>query len=177
MGGVIVEYHPYPEFRWIVGVGHAQEFDEFGTAMAVAHQAQNLSGQKVDASQQRKRAMTDVLVITPYSGVPAGDGRQIGSCVLDGLNPWLLIVGQYRYELRRSRAPVPQLDLLVDMQHLSHLVFKFRIPPFQVVAELVRLDLNGGQNLRHRSSRQALQTGMTGRHTMLADVLRQQSGR
>ena len=75
--------------------------------------------------------MADVFTIAPQVGVLARDGRQVGSYVLDRLHPRLLIATQHRVQLRGSAQLVPDLDLLVDVQHLFHLASKLGIALLQ----------------------------------------------
>ena len=61
------------------------------------------------------------------------------------LNPGLLIVrdGHSGGFLQRAfqQPGVYDFNVLVDMQDLDHLPFKFRVPPLHVIADLVRPDL------------------------------------
>ena len=63
--------------------------------MPLAHQSQHLARQKVDASQQEQRSVSDVLMVPPYGGVFSWYRRQIRSGILDGLHAKLFIVGQH----------------------------------------------------------------------------------
>src|SRR5215472_5804249 len=174
--GVIVEHHTNASPRRIMGVRQAQEFDEFGTAMTVAHQTQDLSIPQIDARQQGQRAMADVLMIAAHRRVLAGYRRPVRSGVLQGLDPRLLVVRQHRRQLRGNTHRVPDLHLLVHMQNLFHLGLKVGIALLQIIADLMRLNGLGAQNLGHRSARKSLQAGMTSSRAMLPHMLGQQAG-
>ena len=85
----------------IGGVEKLEEFDELAAAMAVSDESVDLSGEQINSGQQAERAMTFVLMISRKGRMDAGRRRQIRRCRRDGLDSWLLVVGDDRDRLGR----------------------------------------------------------------------------
>jgi len=153
VGGMIIEDQLDRGAGRISSVETLEEFDELSAAVAVSDERMNLPGKQVDSGQQAKRAMTFVLVIPREGRVDAGLGRQIGCRRCDGLDSRLFVVGDDRHSLdgfaRLGGSLFQNLDLAVDAQNLRHLLLKFGIATFQIVAHLVWLDFLVAENLTH----------------------------
>ena len=102
--------------------------------------------------------------------------RQIRRRIGNRLHPRFLIDRNREHEptfgrahpLRRFHAQLP-----IHQQHLAHFRLKIRVPPFEVIANLVRLELLLVQNPLHRSFASMDQSGMATRFRHLANVLGQ----
>lgn len=79
-----------------------------------------------------------------------GHRRQVGRGVGDGLHAGFFIKGNGDHGRRRRLAPgrlaraglfILQHHLLVNHQHLLHFDFKVRVPLFEVILDLVGLEL------------------------------------
>ena len=68
-------------------------------------------------------------------------------------------------------------DLAIDAEHVGHLRLEFLVAPFEIVADLVRLDLMAGEDFADRALSDACEAGMSGGAAMLAGVARQQPRR
>src|SRR5215472_17291175 len=102
-------------------------------------------------------------MIALRSGVGARNWRQIRSSIADRLNTGLLIIGEDDdfarvVAVRGGRAP--HLDLAVNAKHFGHFCLELGVAPLRVIADLVRLDLMGCQNLTHCSLGQFRQARM-----------------
>ena len=156
----------------IGGVEELEEFNEFAAAVAVLDESVDLAGEQIDAGQQADRAVALVLVVAPEGRMPAGLGRQVRGGRGDCLNAGLLIVGDNRHRiarllLRGGRALPNELHLAIDAQNLRHLLLELRIAAFQVIADLVRLDLPLVEDIAHRPLSQLGKAGVALRRPML----------
>jgi hypothetical protein len=73
-----------------------EEPDEFARAMALFDAGVNLSCEQVDTCQQAQRPMALVFMLAGDARVLARDRRQIGRCVGDRLDAWLLVIRDER---------------------------------------------------------------------------------
>src|SRR5208283_384847 len=72
MGRMIVEDQLDRSIGRIGGVEKLQELDELAAAMAILDQGMDLTGEKIDPSQQTERAMALVLVVAREARIQAG---------------------------------------------------------------------------------------------------------
>src|SRR5258705_3683433 len=162
VGGMIIEDQLDRGAGRISGVEKLEEFDELSAAVAVSDESMDLPGKQVDSGQQAKRAMTFVLVIPRKGRVDAGLGRPIRCRRCDGLDSRLFVVGDDRHSLdgfaRLGGSFFQNLDLAVNTENLRHLLLKFSIAAFQIVANLVRFDLLLPEDLAHRALHQLGET-------------------
>src|SRR3982075_384976 len=178
VGGMIIEDQLDRGAGRISSVETLEEFDELSAAVAVSDERMNLPGKQVDSGQQAKRALTFVLVIPREGRVDAGLGRQIGCRPCDGPGSRLFVVGDDRHSLdgfaRLGGSLFQDLDLAVDTENLRHLLLKFGVATFQIVAHLVRLDFLLAEDLAHRALDQLGETFVPGGRSVLARVACQQ---
>src|ERR1700719_4164166 len=178
VGGMIIEDQLDRGAGRISGIETLEEFDELSAAVAVSDERMNLPVKQVDSGQQAKRAMTFVLVIPREGRVDAGLGRQIGCRRCDRLDSRLFVVGDDRHSLdgfaRLGGSLFQDLDLAVDAQNLRHLLLKFGIATFQIVANLVRLDFLLAENLTDRTLDKVGQTFVPRHRSALARMVCQQ---
>jgi hypothetical protein len=159
VGGMIIEDQLDHGAGRIRGVKKLEEFDELSAAVAVSDQGMDLPGKQVDAGQQAEGTVTFVLMIPREGRVDARHGRQIRLRRCDGLDSRLFVVGNDRHALDGFARPgggfFQNLDLAVDTENLRHLLLKFGVATFQIVAHLVWLDFFVSKNLAHRALGQA----------------------
>src|SRR5215469_10962046 len=85
-------------------VRQPQKFDELRPALAVAYQAHSMP--QINARPQGQRAVAKVLRIAAHRRVLAGNGGQVRSPVLQGLNPRLLVVRPFNSEGTPTLCPI-----------------------------------------------------------------------
>src|SRR5260370_997810 len=180
VGGMIIEDQLDRGAGRISGVEKLEEVDELSAAVAVSDERMDLPGKQVDSGQQANRAMAFVLVIPCKGRVDAGFGRQIRRRGCEGLDPRLFVIGNDRHSLDGfarlggSFFTFQNLDLAVNTENLRHLLLKFSIAAFQIVANLVRFDLLLSENLAHRALDQLGETFVPTGRAVLARVAGQQ---
>ncbi len=130
----------------IGGIDQLEEFDEFATTVPILDKGVNLTGEQINAGQQTDRAVALVFVITRKRRMDARLGRQVRCGRRKRLNARLLIIGNDRHRvagflLGFCRSLFNDLHLAIDTQDFRHLGLKVGITAFQVVTDLVRLDL------------------------------------
>src|SRR5262249_62317770 len=99
------------------------------------------------------------FVVGHHGGALAGRGWASGGGRRDRLDPGFLVIRDdgeapaavFALALLTLRLPTQHRYLPVDTEDFGHLGLEFRIPLFQVVAHLVRLDLVLSQDLADRS--------------------------
>src|SRR5580692_3402165 len=69
-----------------------EEPDEFARTMALFDAGMDLPGEQVDTCQQAQRPIALVFMLARDARVLARDRRQIGRCVGDRLDAWLLVI-------------------------------------------------------------------------------------
>src|SRR5439155_11030101 len=179
VGGMIVENQLDRGAGWISGVEKLEEVDELSAAVAVFDERMDLAGKQVDSGQQAERAMTFVLVIPRKGRVDAGLGWQIRRRRREGLDPRLFVIGNDRHSLagfaRLGGSLFQNLDLAVNTENLRHLLLKFGVAAFQIVADLVRFDFLLAEDLAHRALDQLGETFVPTGRAVLARVACQQS--
>ena len=119
------------------------------------------------------RAVALRFMIARQGRVSARCGRQIRGGRGDRLNAGFLVIGDDRHRIARllfggGRRLLDKLHLAIDAQNLRHLLLELRIAAFQVVADLVRLDLSRIENVAQRALSQLGKTGMPLRRPVLA---------
>jgi hypothetical protein len=141
---------------WIGRVEKLEKLDELRAAMAILDQSVNLTGQQIDAGQQTDRAVALVLILAREGRVDSWHRRQIGCRRCDGLNTWLLVVGDDSHCVawllaRCGRGLLQKFDLAINAQHFGHLFRKVGIAAFQVVTHFVRVDILPVKDLADRA--------------------------
>src|SRR5215475_8576679 len=144
--GMIVEDQLDRGVSWVGGIQNLEKFDEFTAAMTVPDERVNLSGEQINTGQQTNSAMAFVFVIACEGRMHAGLGWQVRRRIGDRLNAWLFIIRNDRDGIARllfgsRRGLLDELDLAINTQNLSHLLLELRVAAFQIIADLVRLDL------------------------------------
>src|SRR6267142_550 len=150
--------------------------------VAILDEGVNLTGEQINAGQQTDRAVALVFVIARKSRVYAGLGRQVRCGRRDRLNARLLIIGDDRHRIarrsfRRGRGLLDELHLAVDTQDFRHLGLKVGITAFQVVTDLVGLDLLLVEDVAQRALRKLAQANVPLSRSMLARVAGEKSRR
>ena len=112
----------------------------------------------------------------------AGRGRQVRGGRCDRLDAGFLVVGDDRHRVARflfrcGRRLLDELHFAIDAQNLRHLLLELRIAAFQVVADLVRLDLLLIEDFAQRALSQLGEAGVSLRRPMLARMAGQQPRR
>src|SRR3984893_5884166 len=162
----------------VSGVEKLEEFDELSAAGTLLYQDVGLPSEQNDPGQQAERAMALVLMIAREGRVGARNGRQIRRRRCESLDSWLLIVGDDRHRLARFfrlRGGLFQdLNLAIDTQDFRHLLLKFGIATFQIVANLVRFDFFLAKDLAHRALNQLCETFVPSGRSVIARVACQQ---
>ena len=131
---------------------------------------------------QADRAVALVLVVAREGRMSAGLGRQVRGGRGDCLNAGLLIVGDNRHRIARflfcgRRRLLDEPYFAIDAQNLRHLLLELRIAAFQVVADLVRLDLLLIEDFAQRALSQLAEAGVSFGGSMLARMAGKQSRR
>src|SRR6202521_237890 len=141
---MVVQHHADDGLARIVLVQALEQRDELHTAVAVLDVREDVTRVQVDSGENRYRAPTDILIVAPYGGCLARYRRQIRCCQSDRLNTRLLVdadgVDGVGSRIVNGALPVDR-DIPVDHQDFLHLAVELRVPFFQVVANLVGLDL------------------------------------
>src|SRR4051794_35741665 len=78
----------------VKAVDPLQELHKLPAAVAIDDHSMDIPSQQVDAGQKAQGTVANVLVIPTDGGMDSGTRRQIGCCVLQGLDSRFLIVGQ-----------------------------------------------------------------------------------
>lgn len=149
----------------IGGIDKFEEFDEFAAAVAVPDEGVNLAGEQVDAGQQADRAVALVFMIARKGRVHAGLGRQVWCRGGRRLDTGLLVIGKDGHRIAgflfgRSRGLLDELHLAIDTQDFRHLGFELGITAFQVIADLVRLDLLRIEDVAQRALSELVKAGI-----------------
>ena len=164
----------------IGGIEKLEELDELSAAVAVSDEGMDLAGEQINPSQQAECAMAFVLMIARESRVDAGLGRQIRRRRCDGLDSRLFVIGDDRHWLARFLrlgGLFQDLDFAIDAQNLRHLLLELGVATFQIVANLVRLDVLLAKYLAHRALYQVGETFVPRRRCVLARMACQQPRR
>src|SRR6516162_8787521 len=85
-------------------------------------------------------------------GVGARNRRQVRRSIADRLITGLLIIGEdddFARVIAVGGGRAPHLDLAVNAKHFGHFWLELGVAPRRIIADLVRLDLMGCQNLTH----------------------------
>lgn len=141
----------------------------------------DVPGQQINSSQQAERAMTPIPKIASKGRIEAWHGWQIRRRRRDSLDPRLFVVGDDRHRLARFLGRgcglFQDLKLAIDTQNLGHFLLELGVAAFQIVAQLVRLDVLPAEKLAHRALSQTGETFMSGLRSVLARMAGQQSRR
>src|SRR3978361_1838596 len=96
----------------------------------------------------------------------AGEGRmnsrpwwQVGGGIADRLDARLLVVGDDRDAAGIGVGRTQNRHLAIDAEYFSHVLLERRVAPFQIIANLVRLDLVAVEDLADRARREIAMLG------------------
>jgi hypothetical protein len=177
---MIVENEANDRLWRIVGVDVLEQLNELGATVPILDSLEDMTGVQINASQNRDGAMANVLVIAPEGGRFVRHRRQVRRRQPQRLNTWLLVDahGVDRIWTRIMNSPLPvQSHILINHQNLLHLPIEIRVAPFQVIADLVRLDLPLVENPPDGTLARLRQTRMASLLGMARDKFRQRRNR
>lgn len=113
------------------------EDDEVVAGVGVTDERYGLPGDQIHSCQQRHRPMADVV------GIPCDEPMLLGhGLILDGTAECLdvrLLIVRDRDDSRIGLSLDGYLRLLVDHQHLHHLLMEFRVAVLEIISDAMGL--------------------------------------
>jgi hypothetical protein len=102
---------------------------------------------------------------------------QVGCSVADRLDARLLIIRDDCNFAGIGIGRAQNCDLTIDAEHLGYFRFERIITPFEIIANLMRLDVMAGEDLADRALGDIGHARIPGGRRMLTRMARQQPGR